>query len=135
MTWRAAFDAHICNVCGRRRDAHPSGEFGPLWCPQRSRPPVEHYARCSVTVGALVIEPGLELRSDDDLESMTNVLAAFAATIGSAAKVTPRMELLAMLPAMFEAAWPGRAFFVEIHDAKVERWTQTFQAYGLPRSP
>lgn len=100
------------------------------------RPPVEHYLRCSVTVGEVVVEPGVELRPDDDSdethEFMFRVLETVARSIAKRAQSGSRTKALHAAKVLFEINWPGRAWFVELHDAKLERWTQTFQPYGVP---
>src|ERR1044071_2704441 len=101
----------------------------------RVRPPVEHYVRCTVKVGELVIEPGLELREDDDFERLSGALALLARCIGAQAAVTRRAKMCSLFAPVFEAAWPGRAWFVELHDARLARWTQSYQPFGIPRRP
>lgn len=99
------------------------------------RPPIEHYLRCSVTVGDFVVEPGLELRdddSDDGIAFMLRCLESVATAVGRRAIDGPRMKACAAARTLFEINWPGRAWFLELHDAKLEHWTQTFQPYGLP---
>jgi hypothetical protein len=99
------------------------------------RPPVEHYLRCSVTIGDIVVEPGLELRAEDDdpaIAFMLKCLQSVATSIGKRAIDGPRMKACAAAEMLFEVNWPGRAWFVELHDAKLESWTQTFQPYGVP---
>lgn len=101
------------------------------------RPPVEHYLRCSVCVVDIVVEPGLELRDDDsgdDFERMSFELASVAYKIGLRASTGQRVTACSSIAPIFEQRWPGRAWFVEIHDAKLERWTQSYQPYGIPRS-
>jgi len=100
-----------------------------------ARPDVEHYVRCSVAVGDLRVEPGLELRAGDDFAELGERLACLAHAIGIMVGTTAdRMAACEAFGPTFEQRWPGRAWFVEIHDAKLERWTQSFQPYGVPRS-
>lgn len=99
------------------------------------RPEVEHYVRCSFTRGEFVVEPGLELRPGDDFDSLTGQLGRCAEWVASqVARGRDRAGAAQWLCAEMEDRWPGRAWFCEIHDAKLERWTQSFQPYGLPRS-
>lgn len=99
------------------------------------RPAVEHYARCSVPSGGLVVEPGLELRDGDDIGDLICQLETVAIAIGIMAGAVPdRSAVCTQLASVFEERWPGRAWFVEIHDAWFDRWTQSYQPYGIPRS-
>ncbi len=94
--------------------------------------PVEHYARCTVTSrSGLCVEPGIEVR-DETLESLWLVLNSLAL---HAADMVERMgwkDALPLIRADFEHIWPGRAWFVEIHD-KEGRGTQSYQPYGVPQ--
>jgi len=98
---------------------------------------IEHYARCTQTVHGYVIEPGLELRDGDDLDALIVELEAFARWVGAELYAQPARERLDVCRGAAdesERRWPGRAFFVEMHDAEFGRWSQTFQPYGLPRA-
>lgn len=82
----------------------------------------------------MVVEPGLELRPGDDLDALTERIEHLAGGIGLGAQMEPdRARYLESLAVLFEELWPGRAWFVEIHDAKLSRWTQSYQPYGIPR--
>lgn len=96
-------------------------------------PPIERYIRCSVTVGNWTVEPGIEWREGDDFNSVTEQLGRIASAIARRAAMTyDPIRASRRHEPMFADAWPGRAFFVEVHDAKFERWTQTYQPYGIP---
>lgn len=83
----------------------------------------------------MVVEPGLELRRGDDLEALTAQLEHLAGGIGIVAPLEPDpARYLESLALLFEELWPGRAWFVEIHDAQLSRWTQSYQPYGIPRA-
>lgn len=112
---------------------HP--EWGD-WLYLDLRSPVEHYIRCSVTVGGVIVEPGLEMREGDDLDRLSGQLAELASAIGAGVPHWGAERALhcASFGASFGALWPGRAWFVELHDAKLERWTQSYQPYGVPRA-
>jgi len=95
-------------------------------------PPVEHYARCTVTSrSGLCVEPGIEVR-DETLESLWLVLNSLAL---HAADMVERMgwkDALPLIHADFDHIWPERAWFIEIHDP-LGRWTQSYQPYGVPQ--
>jgi hypothetical protein len=97
------------------------------------RPGCEDYARCTVTVGALTVEPGIEIRIGDDLESMWVVLRSLALHVADLVRVHGWMPTLELVRLDFEHVWPGRAWFLEIHDTH-DRWTQSYQPYGIPRN-
>lgn len=99
-----------------------------------ARPPVEHYARCTETIGDLIYEPGIEVRDGDDLPALRMGLACVVSVL--AGRVAERGQIAAMrsIGEFFERNWPGRAWFVEIHDAHDGSWTQSYQPYGIPRA-
>lgn len=96
------------------------------------RPGCEDYARCTVTVGALTVEPGIELRRGDDLEVMWVVLRSFALHVADLVRDLGWVPALEQVRLDFEHVWPGRAWFLELHDTD-GRWTQSYQPYGVPR--
>lgn len=92
--------------------------------------PIERYVRCSVLRGDWIIEPGLEWREGDNFDDLSSRLRCLVADMpvnGDPMEAARRSE------PTFQAMWPGRAFFVEVHDAHGDRWTQIFQPYGVPR--
>lgn len=99
-------------------------------------PPIERYVRCSMQRGDWTVEPGIEWREGDSYEVVAGDLAVIAAVI---AEAIVRFNSSDPMPSgqwgerAMAARWPGRAFFIEIHDT-AGRWTQIFQPYGLPRS-
>jgi hypothetical protein len=108
------------------------------------RPPCEHYARCTVTVVddrpatpakrllELTVEPGVEVRDGDDLDALWLVLHSLALHIGDVVLRRGWTEAMQLVGVDFEHVWPGRAWFVELHDS-AGRWTQSYQPYGIPR--
>lgn len=102
---------------------------------ETGRPPVERYFRCSSTTADFEVDAGIEMRTGDDAELMAAQLSAVALTVArraqSVADVVRSSEAVAPI---FEATWPGRAYFVEIHDARSRAWTQVFQPFGVPRN-
>ena len=97
------------------------------------RPAVERYARCTLTYGAWTVEPGIEWREGDDFAALTRGLRDLAGAIGLAAAMADPMTAARAAEHRFEATWPGRAFFLEIHD-DAGAWTQIYQPYGIPRT-
>lgn len=119
----------------------PGGPAGPtattafsrrhLEPPDPERPPIERYVRCSVTVGGLTVEPGIEWREGDNYEVVAGDLAVIGEAIVRCGGPDP-MQAARRGENAIAARWPGRAFFIEIHDT-AGRWTQTYQPYGMPR--
>lgn len=96
-------------------------------------PPIERYIRCSVTVGNWTVEPGIECREGDDFNAVTEQLGQIAGTIAARTQRTgDPIGSARAHETYFADSWFGRAFFIEVHDAKCERWTQTYQPYGVP---
>lgn len=96
------------------------------------RPPIERYVRCSVTVGTWTVEPGVEWREGENCELLAGELETIARQITLLQHHFDPMAASMMGERAFAAQWPGRAFFIEIHDV-AGRWTQTYQPYGMPR--
>lgn len=94
------------------------------------RPPIERYLRCSVTVGKYTVEPGIEWRDGDDRLAMLAQLDQIAASIARWAASGDPMEVARSRESQFAALWPGRAWFVEVHNG--DAWTQIFQPFGVP---
>lgn len=124
-----------CTKCGD--DTFPMNDSGSglfTTSVEPPRPPCEEYARCTVTVGELTVEPAIEVRDDDDtLEAMWLTLNSFALHIADLVKHHGWRSAMRSMRADFEYVWPGRAWFVELHDT-AGRWTQSYQPYGVPRS-
>lgn len=96
------------------------------------RPPIERYVRCSATRGAWTVEPGLEWREGDDFDELTDALRTLADMVAICVERTDDpFEPCRTLENTFAHDWPGRAFFIEVHDTD-GRWTQTYQPYGVP---
>ena len=110
--------------------ARPAGA-GPA--PTLDRPPIERYVRCSVTRGSWTVEPGIEWRTGDDFAAVSGLLERIAEDIALSALGGDPVEAAMRAEPTFEAWWPGRAFFVEVHDA-AGRWVQTYQPFGIPRN-
>ena len=123
-----------CECCEARSRSDRLGANEVSVPSSASRPPVEHYLRCSLAVGEFIVEPGLELREGDDCDRVWFELERAAERLGLRAAEAPRSYVSTFAAAVFETWWPGRAWFVEIHDAKLKRWTQSYQPYGIPRN-
>ena len=95
-------------------------------------PPIERYIRCSMTAAGWTVEPGIEWREGDDFDAITRRLQSIALTIAERSEGNP-MAASRHGESMIALRWPGRAYFIEIHDAECLRWTQSYQPYGLPR--
>lgn len=96
--------------------------------------PIERYIRCSVTRGSWTVEPGLEWRDGDNFDALCGDLRVIAAAVADLAGVNDAIGAAQRAESVFRRWWPGRAFFVEVHDVE-GRWTQTFQPFGMPRQP
>lgn len=96
------------------------------------RPPVERYLRCSVTVGGVTVEPGIEWREGDNRTVTLQWLEHIASIIALRSADGDPMEVARSREPQFAALWPGRAWFVEVHNG--EAWTQIFQPFGVPRN-
>lgn len=101
------------------------------------RPPVERYARCSFTIGALTIEPGLQYELGEDAEALCRQLREVARGSVDSIRIpierVPFDNLAVDVERAIKATWPGRAYFVEIHSDD-GCWTQIFQPFGVPRN-
>lgn len=102
------------------------------------RPPVETYARCSVTRGDLTIEPGVELRPADDAGTVVRELREIAdgvcRDIEALRGKHPHLDVAARCAARRIRMQFGddRAYFVEVY--RGAGWVQIFQPYGVPRN-
>lgn len=96
---------------------------------------VEHYARCTVAINGLTVEPGVELREGDDFAALQDDLREFAHWVGSLSVLftTSRFELLCTMEDAAVARWPERAWFVEIFDESGS-WSRSYCPMGMPRS-
>jgi hypothetical protein len=134
----AAEEASLCSATKaqaterrrRRREAVEAALAAP---PAAGRPPIERYARCSVKGNGWIVEPGIEWREGDCFDPLVFELELIANAVVGVAPLAGPMDAARIAEPMFAARWPGRAYFVEVHDEKFERWTQIFQPYGVPR--
>lgn len=96
---------------------------------------VEHYARRTVAVNGLTVEPGVELREEDDFAALQDDLFEFARWVGSLSVLftESRLELLRTMATAANARWQGRAWFVEIFDED-GNWSQSYAPMGMPRN-
>lgn len=96
---------------------------------------IEHYARCTVQINGLTVEPGVELREGDDFVTLQDDLREFARWVGSLSVLftASRLELLRTMEDAAGKRWPGRAWFVEIFDES-GNWSQSYMPHGMPRS-
>jgi len=104
--------------------------------PPTIRPPLERYVRCTFEIpGGLTVEPGLEYRGDESLRALSASLrdVVIEACRGHVGASDDFRSLNDAIQRAVELAWPGRAWFVEIH-GQDGLWTQVFQPYGVPRN-
>lgn len=101
------------------------------------RPPVERYARTSFAIDGLTIEPGIEYELGEDSQALSRRLREVAARAVSEIRIPveriPFDNLAVDIERAITATWPGRAYFIEIHD-DAGCWTQIFQPFGVPRN-
>jgi hypothetical protein len=100
------------------------------------RPPVERYARTTITVDGVTLEPGVQYERGEDSQGMSRQLRAVTARAVNSIRIpldrVPFDALVGDLEAAITNEWPARAWFVEIHDEHGS-WTQIFQPYGVPQ--
>lgn len=101
------------------------------------RPPVERYARTSITVDGITFEPGVQYERGEDSQVMSRRLRDLTARAVNSIRIplerVPFDTIAHDIEIEIAMEWPGRAYFVEIHD-DASSWTQIFQPYGVPRN-